>query len=121
MTEKSDYTLNSQSHYWSLTFEDKNIPWEPFSPGVEIFPLCKEKNGDMKAALLRNAPGAIVPEHIHQGYEFIMVLSGSERDAEGTYHAGDFVFNPPGSSHSLVSDEGNTVLIVWEAPIRFTG
>lgn len=120
MTDKPEDLINSLSNYWSLTFEDRNIPWQPFSPGVDIFPLCTAANGVLKAAIMRNEPGAIVPEHIHQGYEFILVLSGSERDARGTYRAGDFVANPPGSRHSLVSDDGNTVLIVWEAPIRFT-
>lgn len=120
MTTEPASALNSLTDYWALTFEDRGIPWQSFSPGVEIFPLCTAENGDMKAALLKNTPGARVPEHVHQAYEFILVLSGSERDAQGTYQAGDFVANPPGSRHSLVSDSGNTVLIVWESPIRFT-
>lgn len=120
MNRHLNWVNNSAHQYWSLAFEDLNVPWQPFSPGVEVFPLCTSDDGTLKAALMRNAPGAEVPEHVHQGYEFILVLSGSETDARATYHAGDFIANPPGSRHRLHSDTGNTVLIVWEAPIQFT-
>ena len=119
MTQQQDWIDNSALGLWSLNFEDRNIPWQSFAPGVDIFPLCKTEDGSVKAALMRNAPGAEVPEHVHQGYEFILLLAGSESDARATYRAGDFIANPPGSSHRLWSDEGNTVLIIWEASVQF--
>lgn len=119
MQTQTGWVNNGMHQYWSLVFEDRAIPWQPFSPGVEVFPLCTGDNGDLKAALMRNAPGAEVPEHVHQGYEFILVLAGAESDARATYKAGDFIANPPGSRHAVRTEQGNTVLIVWTAPIQF--
>ncbi len=104
---------------WSLLFTDQAIPWEYFSDGVEVYPLCVAEDGRLKAAFMRNEPGAVVPEHLHQGYEYILLLSGSESDAKNTYHAGDFIANPPNSSHQVTTGTGNMVLIIWEAPIQF--
>lgn len=106
--------------FWSLHFEDQEIPWQPFSPGVDVYPLCVSPEHHLKAALMRNAPGAKVPEHVHEGYEYILVLSGSETDARATYRAGDFIANAPGSTHEVTTATGNVVLIIWEQPVRFT-
>jgi anti-sigma factor ChrR (cupin superfamily) len=46
-----------------------------------------------------------------------LVLEGDEHDEHGRYQTGDFVANVPGSEHSVKTERGNTVLIVWEAPI----
>lgn len=104
---------------WSLSVQLHAIPWQPFADGVDIHPLHTTESGDIKVALLRNAPGVAVPEHQHGGYEFILVLSGSEYDEHGKYDVGDLVINPPGSIHAVKSDEGNVVLVIWETPVTF--
>lgn len=119
MQQQQNWVNNAMHQYWSLAFADRAIPWQAFSPGVDVFPLCTTEDGSLKAALMRNAPGAAVPEHVHQGHEFILVLTGSESDAMATYQAGDFIANPPGSRHRVWTEQGNTVLIVWELPVRF--
>lgn len=93
------------------------LPWQPFREGIEIYPLYGDRRQGASAALLRYQPGAMVPPHIHQGFEHIMVLSGSQRDPNGTYWEGTFVINPPQTDHSVVSDTGCIVLIIWEKPI----
>jgi anti-sigma factor ChrR (cupin superfamily) len=75
--------------------------------------------GEPVAALLRYQPGAQVPAHRHPGVEFVQILSGSQRDAGGTYGAGSFKVNLPGTQHDLVSDEGCVVLIIWQFPVEF--
>lgn len=87
----------------------------PFRDGVEIFWI---RSDDPGVALLRYAPGASVPRHLHTGLETILVLEGSQSDERGTYPAGSLVLNPEGSVHSVRSDEGCVVLIEWERPVR---
>lgn len=73
----------------------------------------------MRQALLRYAPGASVPRHVHVGLETIIVLEGIQADERGAYGAGTMVLNPPGSIHSVWSDPGCTILIQWEKPAEF--
>ena len=93
--------------------------WEPFRVGIEISRLYGDGRHGSAAALLRYQPGASVPWHRHAGYEHVLVLDGSQTDQHGTHPAGTLVINPPGSRHSVVSDRGCLVLIVWELPVIF--
>lgn len=93
--------------------------WEPLGPGVEISPLYRDAAGHAKLALLRYAPGARVPEHLHTGMEYIQILAGSQQDERGIYHAGTLLVSFPGTQHSVASPEGCVVLAVWEAPVQF--
>lgn len=95
--------------------------YEPLRPGVDILYLYKDAASGASSALLRYAPGARVPEHRHEGHEHVFVLSGEQRDHLGSYPAGTFVINPPGTSHEVSSPEGCLVLIVWQRPVSFTG
>lgn len=105
------------AHAGSLqTDQLERLPWQPFRPGVEIHRLYGGQQGPA-AALLKYAAGASVPDHDHSGYEHILVLSGAQRDQRGSYEAGTFVVNPPGSSHAVESDQGCVVLIIWEKPV----
>jgi len=93
--------------------------WEPLGPGVDVSPLYQDAAGHTKLALLRYAPGARVPEHLHTGMEYIHILAGSQQDERGIYHAGTLLVSFPGSRHSVASPEGCVVLAVWEAPVQF--
>ena len=99
----------------------EQLSWEPFRPGVEIHRLYGDGQRGPAAALLKYAPGASVPTHDHTGYEHIVVLSGVQRDYQGNHTAGTLVINPPGSSHTVSSDEGCLVLIIWEKPVVIKG
>jgi len=94
-------------------------------PGVEILPLygLTEAGEPLdpagpSAAILRYSPGASVPVHAHPGHEHILVLSGSQRDGRATYPAGTCVINPPGTRHSVTSDDGCLVLAIWTKPVE---
>jgi anti-sigma factor ChrR (cupin superfamily) len=90
--------------------------YAPFREGVEIARL---HDGPPSVALLRYAPGAIVPAHLHRGLETILVLEGAQSDERGTYGAGALVLNPEGTSHRVWSDGGCVVLIQWTLPVEF--
>jgi len=93
------------------------LSWEPFRSGVAIHRLYGNGKQGPSAALLKYEPGATVPEHSHTGYEHIIVLSGEQRDHQGTHTAGTLVINEPGSHHNIVSSAGCIVLIIWEKPV----
>lgn len=93
-------------------------PWEILREGIEIQYL-HHVPAQPVAALLRYQPGARVPAHRHAGVEFVHILTGSQRDANGVYLAGSFKVNLPDTVHDLVSDDGCVVLIIWEAPVEF--
>lgn len=97
-----------------------NIVWEPFRSGIDIHRLYGGNDRQPAAALIRYQPGAHLPRHEHIGVEHILVLSGSQRDEFGVYNEGTFIINPPGSAHSVVSDSGCIVLVIWHAPIQFS-
>jgi len=94
----------------------REAAFQPFREGVEIFPICA---GEPAVALLRYAPGAGVPRHLHTGLETILVLEGAQSDERGRYPAGSLLINPEGSAHSVWSDIGCVVLIQWARPVSF--
>jgi anti-sigma factor ChrR (cupin superfamily) len=93
--------------------------WRALREGVDVFRLWGDPEEGVSVALLRYAPGARVPRHRHTGLEIIYVISGSQSDERGTYGAGSIVVNPQGDEHSVRSDGGCLVLIVWERPVEF--
>jgi anti-sigma factor ChrR (cupin superfamily) len=95
------------------------IPWQPFRDGVEIYRLYGDGVFGPTAALLRYQSAGIVPLHEHTGYEHILVLSGSQRDQNGTANAGTLTINAPGTRHRVVSEAGCIVLAIYEKPVRF--
>lgn len=105
------------SDLFSLTSNPDLLVWKPFRPGVEIHRLYGDGQQGPSAALLKYEPGATVPEHSHTGYEHIIVLSGEQRDHQGTYTAGTLVINEPNSHHNVTSESGCIVLIIWERPV----
>ena len=104
---------------WSLRPNDiAKIHFQELRPGVEIHVLHEAPDG-ARVAILRYAPGAEVPVHRHDGYEYIYVLEGEQSDERGSYSAGSFVVNEPGMTHRVVSKTGCSVLILWQRPVVF--
>lgn len=97
----------------------RDLEFVPFREGVEIARLYGGGAGEPSAAFLRYAPGSSVPRHGHPGYEHIFVLEGAQEDEHGRYEAGTLVINPPGTSHSVRSEHGCLVLVIWQLPVIF--
>jgi anti-sigma factor ChrR (cupin superfamily) len=93
--------------------------WEPLRPGVEISRLYDHGPDGPAAAVLRYAPGSVVPTHEHNGHEHIFVLEGEQEDHRGRYPAGTLVVNPPGSRHEVRSPGGCIVIVIWQRPVSF--
>ena len=95
------------------------LPWQPFQKGVDIYRLYGDGESGPSAALLRFHPGGRVPLHEHSGYEHILMLAGSQVDENSRAETGMLIVNPPGTSHSILSESGCIVLAIYEKPVTF--
>ncbi|MNK58203.1 ChrR Cupin-like domain protein [compost metagenome] len=62
--------------------------------------------------LLKFEPGASYPNHVHPAGEEIYVLEGEVRSGKDELKAGDYLYMPPGSTHSVFSRTGCTLLFM---------
>lgn len=97
------------------------LSFQPFRDGIDIHHIYDEGPGGPAAAVLRYAPGAGAPRHLHTGYEHVLILEGSQRDELGVYGIGAFTVNPPGFSHRVWSPDGCVALLIWQQPVAFVG
>jgi anti-sigma factor ChrR (cupin superfamily) len=93
--------------------------WNPFRPGVTAIWLYNEGAGGAAAVLLCYEPGARVALHEHVGYEHLYIIEGDQFDENGSYPAGSFIVNPPGTRHSPGSKGGCVALLIYEKAVRF--
>lgn len=89
------------------------LPWVASPvPGVQRRLLERDGEEAAKAtSIVRYAPDSSFPKHAHPMGEEFFVLSGDFQDESGTYPAGTFVKNPPGSSHSPKTVSGCDLLV----------
>ena len=97
----------------------QKLKWQPFCEGVEIYKLYENGPDGPTAALLRFRPGGRVPLHEHTGYEHIFMLAGEQVDEVSKAESGALIINPPGTSHSIISENGCIVLAIYEKPVKF--
>jgi anti-sigma factor ChrR (cupin superfamily) len=93
-------------------------------PGCEVKTLLFDRASGLVTALMRFAPGAVLPEHEHVKIEQTFVLEGTLVDREGpdaglTVPEGDFVWRPAGSRHSAWCPEGGLMLAIFQVPNKF--
>lgn len=101
------------------------LPWEKTKfDGVETRTLLLDKAHGLLTALLRMAPGAILPDHQHVLIEQTYVLEGRLVDLDGpdaglSVGPGEFVWRPSGSRHSAWTPDGGLMLAVFQVPNKF--
>lgn len=64
--------------------------------------------------LLKFEPGASYPNHSHPAGEEIYVLEGEIRSGKDELKKGDYMYMPPGSTHSVFSKTG--CILLFEVP-----
>ena len=67
-------------------FELGRGDWQPVAPGIE-----SKLMWNSRTALLRCAPGASLPNHMHDDDEHLLVLSGDLIIGGRTFAAGDYI------------------------------
>jgi anti-sigma factor ChrR (cupin superfamily) len=92
--------------------------------GCEVKTLLFDRDTGLVTALMRFAPGAVLPDHEHVKIEQTFVLEGRLVDREGPDEGllvtkSDFVWRPAGSRHSAWCPEGGLMLAIFQVPNKF--
>ena len=101
------------------------MEWKPTRfPGCEVKTLLFDRGTGLVTALMRFAPGAVLPDHEHVKIEQTLVLEGKLVDRDGPdtgleVGTGDFVWRPAGSRHSAWCPEGGLMLAMFQVPNKF--
>ncbi len=93
-------------------------------PGCEVKPLLVDKATGLVTALMRLAPGAVLPDHEHVKIEQTWMLEGRLLDREGpaaglAVGPGEFVWREPGSRHVAWTPEGGLMIAMFQVPNKF--
>ncbi|MGB6534784.1 MAG: cupin domain-containing protein [Xanthobacteraceae bacterium] len=114
-------TLDAHSH----VVRPAEMEWKKTRfPGCEVKGLLFDKQTGLVTALMRFAPGAILPDHEHVKIEQTYVLEGKLCDKEGpaaglTVETGEFVWREAGSRHVAWTPEGGLMLAMFQVPNKF--
>lgn len=100
-----------------LTSSDA-VPRRPVRDGVTITPLKME--GGAGTFLMHYAPGSRSPAHVHPDGEEIYVISGEGRLDDLPIKAGDFIYTPPGESHTLYAATEVVIHVTLPGPVVVT-
>ena len=96
----------------TIILQTKDLPWDPSpAPGIDRRCLSRDEEKGMATSIVRYAPGASFPAHTHSAGEEILVLEGTFADENGTYPAGTYLRNPPGSHHYPYSPDGCVIFV----------
>ncbi len=93
------------------------VDWEP-SPAAGVERRMLFRVGSEKAratSIVRYAPNSHFARHQHPGGEEVLVLDGVFQDETGSFPAGSYVRNPPGSAHAPGSANGCVIFVkLWQ-------
>jgi anti-sigma factor ChrR (cupin superfamily) len=93
-------------------------------PGCEAKTLLLDRKTGLVTALMRFAPGAVLPEHEHVQIEQTWVIEGKLVDKDGPAAGlevgpGEFVWREVGSRHVAWCPEGGLMLAIFQVPNKF--
>jgi len=90
--------------------EDDAIPWVDLGPGVEMKLLRIGESDQTYTMINRFAPGFEAPKHLHLGDVHAYTIQGRWHYHEYDWYstAGDYVYEPPDTIHTLHVPEDNT-------------
>jgi anti-sigma factor ChrR (cupin superfamily) len=115
--------LNADEH--SHVVRPADMQWQKTRfPGCEAKTLLFDRSSGLMTALMRFAPGAVLPDHEHVKIEQTYVLEGRLVDKEGPAagteaKAGEFIWREPGSRHVAWCPEGGLMLAMFQVPNKF--
>lgn len=116
---------NASADQHSHVVRPAEMEWQktPFA-GCEAKTLLFDQQTGLVTALMRFAPGAVLPDHEHAEIEQTYVLEGKLVDKEGPAAGleigpGEFVWRTAGSRHVAWCPEGGLMLAIFQVPNRF--
>jgi hypothetical protein len=99
-----------------VSSDEKESPWVPFGSNAAIRHLAFDVRRNTYSNILWIKSGGVVGTHRHRGTVVMVCLEGSARYLEYEWVAGpgDFIYETPGLTHTLVSDHPQGVkLFGW--------
>ena len=120
MTQTKDHA-GTHSH----VVRPADMEWQKTRfPGCEVKTLLFDSATGLVTALIRFAPGAVLPDHEHVKIEQTYVLEGKLVDKEGPaagleVNPGEFVWREAGSRHVACAPEGGLMLAMFQIPNKF--
>jgi anti-sigma factor ChrR (cupin superfamily) len=102
-----------------------NMEWQTTRfPGCEIKTLLFDPESGLVTALMRFAPGAVLPDHGHVKIEQTYMIEGRLVDRDGPdagleVGPGEFVWREAGSRHSAWTPDGGLMLAMFQIPNKF--
>jgi quercetin dioxygenase-like cupin family protein len=103
--------------------DDATTPWVPFGDAAMIKHFCFDVRTNSVANILWVKGGGRIGTHKHRGVVSAITLEGSwgYYEYDWTARPGDFVYELPGSAHTLYSDDPNGMkALFWiNGPIEF--
>lgn len=92
----------------ALDLDAEPESWVPQAEGVSFRPLMLSVSGGWYVNMLRVSRAGILSRHRHSGPVHAVTLRGSWHYLEHDWvaRAGDYAFEPPGETHTLVVPEG---------------
>jgi anti-sigma factor ChrR (cupin superfamily) len=121
ITPKAKLAADEHSHL----VKPADMEWKATRfPGCEIKTLLMDPKTGLTTALIRFAPGAVLPDHEHVNIEQTFVLEGSLVDKEGPAtgieaKAGEFIWREAGSRHVAWCPQGGLMLAIFQVPNKF--
>ncbi|MFN7922207.1 MAG: cupin domain-containing protein [Bryobacteraceae bacterium] len=90
------------------------------SPGVSFKVLYRDNKANLVTQLVRMAPGAKFPAHLHGGDEQCLIIEGDLRHNGHVYTAGDFTWAEAETvDPELHTVDGNLLLIIGSPGTKF--
>ncbi len=120
-TPTGPQTADTHSHL----VQPASMDWQKTRfPGCEAKTLLFDRNSGLMTALMRFAPGAVLPDHEHVNIEQTWVIEGALVDKEGPAEgivakAGEFIWREPGSRHAAWCPDGALLLAIFQVPNKF--
>jgi anti-sigma factor ChrR (cupin superfamily) len=125
MTATKEIRTKDEAGMHSHVVRPANMEWQKTRfPGCEVKTLLFDRDTGLVTALMRFAPGAVLPDHEHVRIEQTYVLEGKLVDQEGPaagleVNPGEFVWREPGSRHVACTPEGGLMLAMFQIPNKF--
>lgn len=93
----------------------EDLPWAELAPGIEMKVLRTGAGSDRYTLMNRFAAGTVLPKHYHHGEVHAFTVAGSwgYQEYDWIATAGDYIFEPAGSIHTLmVPDDASEPAVV---------
>lgn len=90
----------------------KDLSWENTSySGIESYESSLDRSGD-RLRYFKLSKGSVIPNHTHQGFEKIVIISGHVKFLDVELFEGDVLYTNKNEEHSAIALEDILMLVI---------